>query len=647
MTGIRNIKRIGLYLLLGGGLYACASMGRPGGGEIDITPPVFVGSEPAPNTIRFDKKKITLVFDEYIVLEKPSETVIITPPQKKMPDIRATGKKITVELKDSLLPDITYTFDFTNGVADNNEKNVLEGFNFAFSTGDVIDSLVISGILLNAENLEPMPNTMVGIHSNLSDTAFMYLPFLRTSQTNERGRFFIRNVAAGTYRLFALGDINRSFKFDLPDKAIAFYDSLIVPSFEPAVRTDTLWRDSLTVDTIRDVHYTRFTPDDVLMRLFQEKVPQQYLSGTERIDSTRITLTFNDPVQELPTLERLGEAEDNTDWYLLEQSPDRRTMSYWLTDSTLYRKDTLRIAAHYLAHDTLNTLTSFTDTLRLIKKRVDAPKEDKKNPKKERPDRLDVKISAAGTIDVFDTVKITFPELPAPFRREQIRISQKVDTLWEARDFPLVADSLNPRVYYFDYPWPYEQEYQICIDSAALISRYGKTNDSIQVSFKTRAEKDYGILIISLSGNEYAGFGQLLDTGDKPVKTTPLEDGELVFFDLKPGKYFLRYIDDENGNGIWDTGFYAEHMQPERVYYYPEHFEVKAWLDIEQAWNVKALPTEQQKPLDITKNKPKEKKQPPKDNSRQNETKGNSNRPALTMPSGGTGDRMEPMPASR
>jgi hypothetical protein len=643
----KNSKRFIFYLLIIGGMYACASIGSPGGGEIDITPPVFVESDPAPNTVRFNKKKISLTFDEYIALEKPSETLIVTPPQNKLPDIRAVGKKITVELKDSLLPDITYTFDFTNGIVDNNERNVLEGFTFAFSTGDVIDSLVISGILLNGENLEPMPNTMVGIHSDLSDTAFLQLPFLRTSQTNERGQFSIRNVATGTYRLFALGDINRSFKFDLPDKAIAFYDSLIVPSFEPAMRMDTVWRDSVTVDTVREVHFTRFTPDNILLRLFQENVAQQYLSRAERGDSAQITLAFNDPVKEIPSLELLGETE-RADWYLLEQSSDRRVVTYWLTDSSLYRKDTLRIAAHYLAHDTLNDLTPFTDTLRLIKKKVEVPKPDKKNPVKERLDRLDVKISANGVIDVFDTVKIMFPEPPVPFSREQIHIRQKVDTLWEERDFPLVADSLNPRRYYFDYPWPYEQEYQISIDSAALVSLYGKTNDSLLISFKTKAEKEYSLLIIGLSGNEYAGFGQLLDNSDKVVKTVPIEDGELVFFDVKPGKYFLRYIDDENGNGLWDTGYYAEHIQPETVYYYPGNFELKAWKEYEEAWIINALPFDRQKPLDVTKNKPKEKKQPPKDNSRKNDpnSNSNSNRPTLSVPAG-TGSRMEPMPASR
>ncbi|MDR2683686.1 MAG: DUF2141 domain-containing protein, partial [Dysgonamonadaceae bacterium] len=187
--------------------------------------------------------------------------------------------------------------------------------------------------------------------------------------------------------------------------------------------------------------------------------------------------------------------------------------------------------------------------------------------------------------------------------------------------------------------------YQICIDSAALVSLYGKTNDSIRVNFKTKAEKEYGLLAITLSGNEYAGFGQLLDNSDKPVKTVPLENGELVFFDLKPGKYFLRYIDDANANGKWDTGKYAERRQPEAVYYYHKSLDIKAWIEFEETWNIQELPPEQQKPLEITKNKPKEKQQPKRDNSRKNETKGNSNRPTLSAP--GASGRQEMVPIAR
>ncbi|GHT39050.1 hypothetical protein FACS189437_01340 [Bacteroidia bacterium] len=613
-------------------------MGSPEGGVYDVEPPKFIGSHPAPNTTRFDKNKISLLFDEYIILEKPAEKVIITPPQIKMPVIKAVGKQITVELKDSLRPDMTYTFDFTNSIVDNNEKNVLEGFNFAFSTGDVVDSLEIAGILLNAENLEPMPNIMVGIHSDLSDTAFTTLPFLRTSQTNETGRFRIRNIAPGTYHLFALNDLNRDFKFDQPGEAIAFDTLPIIPSFEPAVRMDTLWKDSLTVDTIKEIQYTRFTPDNMLLRLFKENFEFQYLSKTERSDQRLFTVTFNAPVEELPAVYLLNEEEKETDWYVLEQSPDRKTLTYWLADSTLYQKDTIRIETDYLAHDTLNNIVTMTDTIKLVKKKTEAPREKKKG-EENKPDRLAINITPSGTIDVYDTVKITFSEPVIPLEKNLIQIKQKVDTLWEERDFPLLQDTLNPRLYYLDYVWPYGQEYQIRIDSAALSSIYGKENDSIQVGFKTKEEKEYGLLEIRLSGNTSAGFGQLLDGSEKIVKQSPLEEGNIVFFDIKPGKYYVRYIADTNGNGQWDTGNYAENRQPEAVYYYPGVFEMKAYMDLEQNWNILETPPEKQKPLEITKNKPKEKQQP-KRNDKKNENNGNANR----QTQGGMPGKMPGMP---
>jgi hypothetical protein len=609
------------------GFYACASMGSPAGGDYDIEPPRFVKSDPAPNATLFNRNKITLFFDEYISIEKPSEKVIITPPQKKAPEIKSIGKKITVELKDSLIPNTTYTFDFTDGIVDNNEKNAVESYTFAFSTGDVVDSLVISGLLLNAENLEPMPNIMVGIHSDLSDTAFTSLPFLRTSQTNERGRFWIRNVAPGSYHLFALSDANRDFKFDQPGEAIAFDDSLIVPYFEPAVRMDTVWKDSLTVDNIQEVHYNRFMPDNIILRLFKEDFDLQYLSKTERTDSSRFVITFNSKAEPLPSVYLIDE-EDKGEWYVMEQSPDRKILTYWISDSLIYRKDTVKIQLDYMAHDTLNSLTAMTDTLNLIRKKKETPKKEKKKGKEEEIEIefLDVNITPAGTMDLFDTVKITFSEPLLPFDPQHlIHIQQKADTLWEARDFPVLQDSLNPRTYYIDHKWSYNEEYRIDIDSAAIFSIYNKWNDSIKANIKTKPEDAYGHLYIQIEGIEGRGFGRLLDGSEKIVRESSLIEGELIFENLKPGKYYLRYIDDANENGKWDIGNYAEKRQPESVYYYPAAFELKEFMgEWEQTWNVTELPVEKQKPLEITKNKPKE-KQPKRSEDRRNENQRNSN----------------------
>jgi uncharacterized protein (DUF2141 family) len=577
--------------------YSCASIGSPEGGAADKTPPYMVKSFPADGATHVDRQKIELFFDEYVNIEKPSEKVIITPPQKQIPVIRATGKKISVELKDSLIANTTYTFDFTDGIVDNNEKNPLEDFAFAFSTGDVVDSLMIAGLLLNAETLDPQPHVIVGIHSCLDDSAFTALPFLRTAMTNDRGKFRIRNVAPGNYRLFALKDINRNYRFDMAGEEIAFCDSLIVPSFEPAVRMDTARTDSLTVDAVREIHYTRFTPDNITLFLFQEKSETQYLSRTERPARRRLVFHFNSG-QGLPPAISLPEedAVENIrpDWYVAEYSPDKKDVVLWITDSLLYMRDTIRIKAEYLQTDDSLNLLPVTDTLRFIWK---TSRSSLAGETGKTADFLKTDFSLKGVADIFDTLKITFSEPVGNFSPEKIKIRQKIDTLWENRSFPITGDSLNPRIFYINKVWDYGQEFQFTVDSAAISGIYGNWNDSTAATVKFKAAEEYINIYMKITGRESDGFGELLNGSDKVVRTSALYDGELVFENLPPGKYYLRYIEDANGNGKWDAGIYKFHLQPEKVYYYPAPIDLpRKNSDMESEWNIREIPVDRQKP---------------------------------------------------
>ena len=625
---------------------SCASIGTPTGGSFDSIPPVFVRSKPAPNSINFNGNKIELFFDEYISVDKPSEKVIITPPQKKMPITRSFGKKITIELKDSLIANTTYTFDFTNGIVDNNEKNAIEGFTFAFSTGDVIDSLIISGVLLNAENLEPMPNIMVGLHSNLADSAFTTLPFLRTSVTNDRGQFWIRNIATGTYRLYALNDQNRNFKFDQIKEDIAFCDSLITPDFVPAIRMDTVRRDSLTIDSIKEVRYNRFIPDDIILYLFKETADRQYLSKFERPMDRQLVFRFNSTQGLPPKLYLLGDSlhlsddslseEALSDRLIPEYSNDKKDITYWITDSLIYKQDTIRVEATYLISDSLNNLVPATDTLRFVWRNREAPKKETRKGKapEAKTNFLKIDCSAKSIMDVFDTLKITFSEPVFDFDFDKIQIQEKVDTLWENKKFPIVRDTLNPRVFYVDHQWPYEQQYRIRIDSAAIHGIYGNWNDSISLPFKFYSEKDYGNLYVKIIGGEGPGFGELLDKSERVIRKSDLIAGELAFEDLKPGDYFLRYIEDKNGNGKWDTGNYAEKQQPEKVYYFQTSLTISKYGNHEQDWDIKQIPIGKQKPLEITKNKPAVKQ--PKRNEQQGRGQNRQQNSGRSNPLGGS-----------
>lgn len=587
-------------------LYACANIGTPNGGPYDETPPKFISSTPIPNQTNYKGKKIEIVFDELIQIDQPSENVIITPPQMELPIIRASGRKAVVELVDTLKENTTYTIDFTNSIADNNEKNVFENFSFAFSTGETIDTLEISGTLLNAENLEPMPSITIGVHTNLEDSAFVQLPFDRTSRTNDRGRFTIRNLAPGTYRIYALNDVNRDYKFDQPGEDIAFCDSLIVPSFELTTRQDTIWKDTLTIDTIQTVAYTRFHPDNIELRLFKEKFERQYMLRPERPEENRFLLHFNAELDTIPIPVPLNFTPADSAWYFMQTADEGKTICFWLTDSLIYRQDTLQVELTYPKSDSLNVLRPQTDTLTLAMKRRPAEKKKTKKDEPEPIDFLGMEVNASGSINLFDTVFITFSEPVIGLSKDLIFLDQKVDTLWQEIDFEFMQDTVNSLRYIVRRPWDYGEAYRLEIDSATIFSLYGKFNDAYSGEFNIKTKDQYGHLYINVEGVDTTAFVELLNNNDLPVRKSEVKEGGALFMDLKPDKYYARLVVDLNGNGKWDTGNYATKQQPEEVFYCPKQFNIMQNWEVEENWDVRATPLTQQKPLEITKNKPKE-----------------------------------------
>lgn len=588
-------------------LYACANMASPNGGPYDEVPPKFISSTPAPGQLNYKGKKVEILFDELVQVDKPTENVIVTPPQMSQPVIRANGRRVVVALEDTLKENTTYTIDFTNSIADNNEKNVLQNFSFAFSTGPTIDTLQISGILLDAATLEPMSGITVGVHTNLADSAFTTTPFVRTSRTNERGQFTIRNMAPGTYRIYALEDVMRSYAYTQPGQQIAYSDSLIVPSFELTTRQDTTWKDSLTIDTIMTVPYTHFFPDNIELRLFKEKVERQYMLRPERNDEKILTLRFNAPVEQYPEPVPVN-FEPEGDWYFVQAEEEGRTIKYWLTDSLVWQQDTLQIAVDYLKSDSLNVLRPQTDTVSLsMRRRPQATQKKSKKADGPKPiEFLGLSATPTGTMEMTDTLSLTFAEPIAQLDSSLLRLEQLVDSVWTPVDFRFFPDSTNALRYFLLRPWNYAEEYQLSIDSATIYSVYGRWNNTLKNAFKVKKEDDYGHLYINVIGVDTTAFVELLNNSDLPVRKAKVKDGGALFMDLKPDKYYARLTIDLNGNGQWDTGNYAEKRQPEQVFYCSKLFQVMQNWQVEETWDVTAVPLQQQKPMEITKNKPKE-----------------------------------------
>lgn len=603
---IQQVLSVALICAIALLTYACANIASPNGGPYDEEPPKFIASTPVPNATNYKGKKIQILFDELIQLDNPSDNVIITPPQRQLPIIRASGKKVEVELVDTLKEDMTYTFDFTSSIADNNEKNILENYTFAFSTGDVVDSMEVSGYLLNAENLEPMPNISIGLHSNLADSAFTTIPFERTSKTNDKGHFTVRNIKPGTYRIYAINDLNRDYKFDQAAEDIAFLDSVIVTSCMPDIRQDTIWRDSLTIDTIKSVAYTHYYPDNILLRLFKEKFERQYMTRPERLDSYTFTLHFNAPMDTVPVPEPLNFTPNDSAWFLPQLSVDKKDITYWIKDSLIWKQDTLQMLVTYPKSDSLNMLVPQTDTVKTVVKR--RPKEKKKKKDVEEIVFLNMDIAASGEKNLYDTISVTFSEPVLDLKKECFKLEQKVDTIASVVDFNFYPDTLNPLKYYILRKWKYGEAFRLSIDSAAITSLYGKWNNSFESQFKIKTEDSYGHLYINVVGlDTVPAFVDLLNAKDELVRRVAVKKGGALFMDLKPDTYYARIILDANGNGIWDTGKYSEKLQPEEVFYCPKAFSVMQNFQVEETWNIRETPLVRQKPLDITKNKPKDK----------------------------------------
>ena len=617
---------------------SCAKMGNPDGGWYDETPPQVIGAEPEDKGINVNSRKIKILFNEFIKIENATDNVIVSPPQLEQPEIKAAGKRILIELKDSLKSNTTYTIDFSDAISDNNEGNPLGNFTYSFSTGDRIDTLEVSGNVLEAENLEPVKGILVGLHPVADslktgssvldvDSVFRKQPLLRVSRTDSRGHFVIKGIAPGAYRVFALQDMDGTYTFSQKSEKIAFNHEIFVPSFKPDVRQDTIWSDSLHIRSITPVHYTHFLPDDIMLRAFTELQTDRFFLKTERKQANRFDVFFSYGHAELPTIKGLNfNAEDA---FVVEPSEKKDTILYWLRDTTLVNQDTLSVEMTYYATDSLGELQLKTDTLEILskdpyakrmKKLADEHKEWKKKQEKAAKKgmpvdsvmpvkHLDLKWNAPSELAPDQNISVTFTTPLALADTSKIRLYSKIDTLWYEAPYEFRPMKNAHRTYELLGEWRPEVEYSLEVDSAAFTDIYGLTSNKLKQGFKVKSLDSFSSLIFTFEG--MAGkniIAYLLDKGGNTIKTATTTDGSVQFFYIKPGTYYLQMLVDHNGNGQWDTGNYDEDLQPEEVYYYPHAIECKEKWDVTLSWNPKSTPLLQQKPRVLIKQKDEKKK---------------------------------------
>lgn len=597
---MRKIFASIIIIAIGFIVYSCANKAQgPTGGPKDETPPVALKSTPVNGAVNFKKKEIQIFFNENISVENVSDNVLISPPQIKQPDVRGNSRTLTVRFEEELLDSTTYTINFGNSIVDLNEKNPLKDYRFAFSTGNEIDTLKISGILLNAKDLNPLSKTLIGIYRENDDSVFFQKPFLRIGRTDENGHFVIDNVKAGTYKLFALEDINKDYYYQTGE-GVAFIDSLITPTFRLEEMQDTVWEDSVHIDSIRTYMGTRFLPDNLILKFFKESKKRQYLVKSERKLPQSFQLYFNTKLTELPVVKPL-----NFEWegkYLLQRNNTLDSLTYWITDSAVYNIDTLQMSLTYLKTDSVYNLVPQTDTLSVFMRKA------RVNPRaKQAKDKLPeasfykFTSNANGSFEVYNPIYIRFDAPLANIDLSKIKLSEKIDTIFKNLPVKWRQSDSTKMAYAIDYKFEPEKSYELKIDSTAFLSIYNLYSDKFSGQFKVKSLDEYSSIKMLLPTFDSLVVFQVLDIKDLVLASKPALPEGALFEYLKPGDYYMRAFIDSNRNGIWDPGDLYARRQPEEVFYYNKKLSLRANWEFEETWDLRAIPLLRQKPAALKK----------------------------------------------
>ncbi len=550
-------------------LVGCANRGvGPQGGPKDSIPPTAVKSVPENGTVNFTGRRIEITFNEYIQLDNISANLLMSPPQQRPPDVKARGKRVLIQFTDSLRDSTTYTIDFGDAICDYTEKNPIHGYCFGFSTGPTIDTLETTGVVLDAENLKPRKGIIVGIHDDLSDTAFTKHPFLRIARTDSMGLYRIANMHAGTYRLYAVDDVSRDNRLT-PGESVAFAEHTITVTAPDTAATDSL-------PAHRDTLYL-FTPQ-------QQRL---YLQRTTRDEQHRIRIAFSTGPDSLPTIRPLIDSLNYNTYF----SRNNDTVTLWLLDSASIQPDSLFFEVRYRRTDSLFHLEWATDTVlarwrapRLSAKAQEAQERNRRNR------RLVIKTNASRNFELYDTLRLTAATPLALIREEAMHLYERKekDTVDHPVPFTIAPHDTLPLQLLFVAKLEPGKKYELCLDSAALTDVYGITHVAGSYSLTLKTPEDYSTIRVTIEPFDPSMRIQVLNGREKVLQEQSAQPDGALFRYLKPDAYYLRMYKDVNGDGKWTTGSWDDKRQPEKVYVNPTKIQTKSNWDFEETWTYDA-----------------------------------------------------------
>ena len=574
--------------------HSCANTTTPPtGGPKDTIPPVITEIYPALGQVNVPvhKTKLELEFNEYVVVKDP-KSLYLSPPLEKAPLHKIKGKSVIVYFEGDLDSNKTYTLDVTNAIADNNEGNMFPGYTLVFSTGERIDSMVVTGLVQDCNTLMPLKGATVMLYKDHADSAIFLKRPDAAVKTDEWGFFCLRNIQDTVYRMYAIMDENNNNIYEAENEKVAFIDTLI----RPVVMVNDSLPELMKYD-MKDTLNCLARNTEYELNIFREKPSKQMIMNKERIGERTAYITFMAPYAQVDSIWIKGVPADKliTQFNIVQDS-----LEIWVNDPKP-QPDTLFLNVKYMKTDTLGLLNSFTEEIKLTKPRKSvAAKASKKDIKKEDTTAVFTMDAKPENIEQYGFVmEFKYPLVESAFDSLVFR-SVNPRQQESIGKYTVTQDSLNLRKYVI---MPSEKlqpgyEYFLKIPHRKFRDINGFYNDSSEVKVTLPSDDKLSTLILNLSGvnNKYI-VDLLNEKRDKTLRSYIItEDAPLTFPYLKAGKYSIRITEDLNRNGIVDTGNLLEHRQPEKVRFYkledgtflidiPEMSELEQTIDINEMFN--------------------------------------------------------------
>ena len=569
--------------------HSCANTTTPpSGGPKDTIPPLITEIYPVlgQTNVPRSKTKLEIKFNEYVTVKDP-KSLFLSPPLEKSPMFKLKGKGVVVYFEGDLDSNKTYTLDVTNAIADNNEGNMFPGYTLVFSTGDRIDSMVVTGLVQDCNTLEPLKGATVMLYKDHADSAIILKRPDAAVKTDDWGFFCLRNIQDTVYRMYAIIDENNNNLYEAETEKVAFIDTLIRPV---TIVNDSL--PELMKYDMKDTLHCLERKTEYELNIFREKPSKQLIVNKERIGERTAYITFMAPYAQIDSLWFKGIPSNKiiTQFNLVQDS-----LEIWINDPKP-QPDTLFLNVKYMKTDTLGMLNSFTEEIKLAKPKTSlVAKSAKKDIKHEDTTAVFTLEAKPETVEQYGfTMEFKYPIVKDGFDSLEFRSINPRQQEKKGK-YKVTQDSLNLRRYIIMPEEKLQQgyEYFLKVPYRKFMDINGYYNDSTEVKVTLPTDDKLSSMSLVLSGvnNKYI-VDLLSEKRDKVLRSYIIDkDITLLFPYLKAGKYSIRITEDLNRNGLVDTGILLEHKQPEKVRFYKLEdgtmlIDIPEMMELEQNINV-------------------------------------------------------------